>query len=936
MAGESPDKSEQRKSSGETAHGERDPRLAMLGQVSSSGVDQPTAVFRLPEEPERRSGAERRTAGGSGVGPEPGTETGSMENDVKLRSAVAAWVASADDEQPDADAEDGDGTREAVAGAEETALIPETTVEKTALIPEVSRGDAGIASADAGADSAATDAPDAPDAAPEAGKGRQDRVPSRQDRVQSASTAKSIRPESVRAKSADTAAAADTGPSGQGAHQDPEGPEEADRGGSGAADGKGPGRSGTSGDGERAVGAASQAPVRAVPARDAVKSAKEPSEGVTAPPTDRPAAKATERPALSPPDAAAATGGSTTADPATDSDRAVAAPAVTGKGRTDGGGTASGTGEGTSAAVAKKPAGETPADASKETGKGAPSAESPSAESPKKPSASPTSDSSASAASTDAKPPIDQPTAVFLAPRKPTPAGDNATTTLKAPPAPRPETNPAPPGTGSGRPSTFVPLRSDDGPRTPTATRNETAAEPAGKQAAGGPSAGAPAAVSEPERTTQQPVPPLPPLDLLAELTNTPPPPKTAVRTVFRRVKIWTPFLALLLIVFAVVQVLRPLPQTTLGLSTDPTFTFQGGQLSLPFPAEGQGAVAVDGVGIVGTYGAQKPAPIASVAKTMTAYVILRDHPISGQQVGPKIAVDQQTEDEGKNKDESRVEVSKDQQFTQRQMLEMLMINSANNVARLLARWDAGTEQAFVKKMNDAAKQLGMTDTVYTDPSGLQATTISTPKDQLKLAQAVMKNDILRDIVNQPSLKIEGVAAPLRNGNERALLKDGVGGIKTGTSTPAGGNLLWAANTLVDGKIHQVFGMTMGVQAPKILREKGELAVTHSINVIASTQDAVTSAIAVKKGQVVGYVDDGLGGRTAVVAAKDLKAIGWAGHRIDITINDGGKKLPGSAKAGQVVGQISVGTGPGKLTAPIELQKDLVEPGFGAKLTRLG
>ncbi|MEK8143721.1 hypothetical protein NKH18_21985 [Streptomyces sp. M10(2022)] len=39
-------------------------------------------------------------------------------------------------------------------------------------------------------------------------------------------------------------------------------------------------------------------------------------------------------------------------------------------------------------------------------------------------------------------------------------------------------------------------------------------------------------------------------------------------------------------------------------------------------------------------------------------------------------------------------------------------------MARLLARWDAGSEEAFVKKMNDTAKGLGMKDTTYTDPPG--------------------------------------------------------------------------------------------------------------------------------------------------------------------------------------------------------------------------
>ncbi len=46
----------------------------------------------------------------------------------------------------------------------------------------------------------------------------------------------------------------------------------------------------------------------------------------------------------------------------------------------------------------------------------------------------------------------------------------------------------------------------------------------------------------------------------------------------------------------------------------------------MPWPGEGQGAVEVEGVGLIGTYGPQKPQPTASVAKAMTAYVILKGH----------------------------------------------------------------------------------------------------------------------------------------------------------------------------------------------------------------------------------------------------------------------------------------------------------------------
>lgn len=84
------------------------------------------------------------------------------------------------------------------------------------------------------------------------------------------------------------------------------------------------------------------------------------------------------------------------------------------------------------------------------------------------------------------------------------------------------------------------------------------------------------------------------------------------------------------------------------------------------------------------------------------------------------------------------------------------MLPSANNVARLLARWDAGSEEAFIKKMNDQAAKLGMTNTTYADPAGYDSATKSTATDQLKLAEQVMKDDIFRQIVAEPEMRYNG------------------------------------------------------------------------------------------------------------------------------------------------------------------------------------
>ncbi|MFE3649956.1 D-alanyl-D-alanine carboxypeptidase [Streptomyces sp. NPDC059152] len=470
--------------------------------------------------------------------------------------------------------------------------------------------------------------------------------------------------------------------------------------------------------------------------------------------------------------------------------------------------------------------------------------------------------------------------------------------------------------------------------------KSETGKAPAATGASAAP--GTSAAEADSERTRQEP---LPPLDLLAKLTNTPPPPETTVRVVVRRFKIWTPLAVLLAIIFAVVQAVRPLPDPTLTLGdAKSSYTFEGGNLSIPWPEKGQAAVKVVGSGALGTFGEEKPVPTASVAKIMTAYVILKDRPLkSKDDKGPQIEVDAKTVAEGGSESESRIEGLKTgQKFSEQDMLKMLMIPSGNNIARLLARWDTNSdsEAAFVKKMNDAAKELGMKNTTYTDPSGLDARTVSTAVDQLKLAEAVMKFDAFRPIVALPNADIPGLPTRINNNNDRLIVAGlSVKGIKTGSSSAAGGTLSWAAYKTVDGKDVLILG-TMMDQHFQGLDPNGSNSLTmvqnNSKKVIEAVRNALTSATAVKKGQVVGYVDDGLGGQTPVVATKDLKAIGVPGQKLALQVGDGGKVAPHEAAAGTVVGELIVGSGAEAQRVPVALQKALAKPSFGARLIRLG
>jgi D-alanyl-D-alanine carboxypeptidase len=459
------------------------------------------------------------------------------------------------------------------------------------------------------------------------------------------------------------------------------------------------------------------------------------------------------------------------------------------------------------------------------------------------------------------------------------------------------------------------------------------AARPVPAQRPAQPDATSPVPQVGPERTTQQPLPPKPPLDLLAELTNTPPPPETPVRTLVRRVKIWTPLVLLLAIVFAVVQTLRPLPQPTLDLTAKDSYTFSGAKAVIPWPSQGEAALDVQGIGSFGSSGRQKPVPIASVAKVMTAYLVLRDHPLKSGADGPKIKIDKTAEQQSNAGQESTVSVTAGDSISQREALESILIASANNIARLLARWDAGSEKAFVAKMNAAAKRLGMTNTTYTDPSGLTNSTVSTAVDQVKLAKVAMTLPAFREVAAMMSYDdYKGV----NHSNWNHLVgHNNVVGIKTGTTTSALGNLVFAAKQRVGGETRTIVGAVIRQPAGGSDNTILSGALDAADKLIRAAQGALKPATVLKKGDVVGYVDDGLGGRTPVVATQDVTAAGWSGLKVKLSFAS--DAVPHTAKAGTKVGSLTVGDGSaGAVRVPVALAKDLAEPGFGAKLTRLG
>ncbi len=234
------------------------------------------------------------------------------------------------------------------------------------------------------------------------------------------------------------------------------------------------------------------------------------------------------------------------------------------------------------------------------------------------------------------------------------------------------------------------------------------------------------------------------------------------------------------------------------------------------WPSVGQAGYAYGG-GPIRRGPHQHVAPIASMAKVMTAVVMLSEDPM-GPHGGFHLTVtrgDVADWQRRANRGESTVAVRAGEHLTERQALAAIMLPSANNVAIMIARHVSGTVTRFVTAMNRTARVLHMTRTHYTDPSGYDAATTSTPRDQILLARKAMHLPALRAMFGRSSYVLP-VAGRVYN-YDTLLGHDGFVGIKTGSMSQSGGCFMFVSHRRHDGRRVDVYGVVMGQQGGDLI-----------------------------------------------------------------------------------------------------------------------
>jgi D-alanyl-D-alanine carboxypeptidase (penicillin-binding protein 5/6) len=317
---------------------------------------------------------------------------------------------------------------------------------------------------------------------------------------------------------------------------------------------------------------------------------------------------------------------------------------------------------------------------------------------------------------------------------------------------------------------------------------------------------------------------------------------------------------------------------------------------------------------VLASHHARTPVPIASITKLMTVIVAL-------QHLKPDdvVTVSGRAAQVG----ESRIPLMAGQRITVRDLLKGALIQSANNAADALAAAASDGDVArFVGWMNEKARTLGLRDTHFMRPDGLDVPGhVSSARDVAVLAQIAMHSAIVRSIVQQRSDTIEGGTFTVHTWNDLLGRFPGLFGVKTGHTEDAG----WCQVAAARRQGFTIYAVILG--SPTRAQRNDDLQALLAWGVSQYRTLALVGKTAYARA-ALGY------GRNPVqlVAARPLVRVVRTGRPvIRRVVAPTALALP--VTRGERVGRIEVWSGKTLLgTRPLVAGRTVADPGMGGKL----
>lgn len=301
--------------------------------------------------------------------------------------------------------------------------------------------------------------------------------------------------------------------------------------------------------------------------------------------------------------------------------------------------------------------------------------------------------------------------------------------------------------------------------------------------------------------------------------------------------------------------------------------------------------------GVLAEKPGQVPAPTASTAKLITALTVLQKRPLQRGEQGPKITMTQADVDSFNHYVSiggSTVQVVAGEQLTEYQMLQGILLPSANNLADTLAVWAFGSMKEYQNAAQQYVRSIGAHNTtIGGDASGFSPDTVSTASDLTRIGIQAAKQPVLSEIMKQESVTLP-IAGEKMNTNW-LLDSDGVVGGKTGNTDQAHGVFVFISKQRIAGQEVTLVGATQGETTV-------QEAMKQSQNIIRQVSGKFSQAYYARKGQVVATYHTAWGSKVDAVAASDVFGVVWPAHVRAARINL--HPITGSQQAGDKVGEI--------------------------------
>lgn len=216
--------------------------------------------------------------------------------------------------------------------------------------------------------------------------------------------------------------------------------------------------------------------------------------------------------------------------------------------------------------------------------------------------------------------------------------------------------------------------------------------------------------------------------------------------------------------------------------------------------------------------------PVASTQKLITALIVAETGDLDK-------SVEIEATDT--NCEPTKINVKPGQSYTRLQLLNALLVKSGNDVARTLARDNAGSINAFADKMTQRVRNLGGTNSNFENPNGLPAQgQYSTARDMARVARMAYRNPTLREIMKTRYYNFRyssGNVVPLRNTNRVLRTYSFCNGMKTGYTDLAGHCLISSGS--YNGR--DVIAVMLGCTKARIADESAKL-LAYGLNIPTS------------------------------------------------------------------------------------------------------